>query len=147
MTALLLTPDSSRPQVSGTVFSDATKRVSVAPPLLQTGDVITSPGGSYSYQVIGAVCRLYDREELPYPCCRLQWQGKEPSWNRVGKRYVMDMSTRRQASYQVYLLSETGCPVKGRLNGLTVELVLTLFWQAALTIEQQRWWSRDRDRL
>ena len=78
------------------------------PLLLSTGTIVKSSGQSFSYQILGAICRLYDREELPYSGCRLQWRGKEPSWNHVGKRFVIDMSTRHKASYQVYLLSETG---------------------------------------
>ena len=69
--------------------------------MYQHGDIFYSPGGSVRYRVVGAICRLYDREELPYPCCRLDWQGKEPFWNRQGKRFVPDLSASRCASYNV----------------------------------------------
>lgn len=35
---------------------------------LQPGQIICSPGGTFKYKIIGACCRLYDREKLPYPC-------------------------------------------------------------------------------
>jgi hypothetical protein len=72
--------------------------------MFKYGDIIQSRGGSFTYQVIGAVCRLYDREELPYPCCRLQWKGKEPYWNRVGQRFVPDIATKKVPSYRVKLV-------------------------------------------
>jgi hypothetical protein len=97
------------------------------PPLLSLGTIVRSPGQSFSYQIIGPICRLYDRSELPYPCCRLQWKGKEPSCNRVGKQYVIDMSTRHKASYQAYLLSETGLVVNEELTGQPVAVVLTWY--------------------
>ena len=60
--------------------------------LLETGSIHTSPGGQYSFRVIGPCCRLFDREELPWPCCRLAWRSKEPSWRRVGRRFVADLA-------------------------------------------------------
>lgn len=69
--------------------------------MLDPGAVFDSPGGSFSYQVLGPVCRLYDREQLPWPCCRLSWRGKEPSWRRVGPRLVGDLAVRRFPSYAV----------------------------------------------
>ena len=69
--------------------------------MLSPGTRFRSPGGSFSYEVIGPVCRLYDREELPWPCCRLQWKGKEPSWNRIGRRFVGDIAVKRFPSYSV----------------------------------------------
>lgn len=69
--------------------------------MLDHGDTFRSPGGSFQYIVQGPVCRLYDRTELPWPCCRLSWKGKEPSWNRIGRRYVADIATRRHPSYSV----------------------------------------------
>ncbi|EKQ70427.1 hypothetical protein OsccyDRAFT_0714 [Leptolyngbyaceae cyanobacterium JSC-12] len=74
--------------------------------LWSNGFTFSSPGKLYTYKIIGPVCRLYDREELPYPCCRLSWKGKEPSWNRVGRRFVPDMGTNRSPSYNVQLLGE-----------------------------------------
>lgn len=79
------------------------------------------------YEVIGAVCRLYDREELPYPCCRLRWRGKEPFWNRVGKRFVPDLAARRSESYNV------------RVLGYDDERVFTFFWHK-LPTEELAWW-------
>ncbi len=69
--------------------------------MLDPGSLFDSPGGSFSYQVLGPVCRLYDREQLPWPCCRLSWRGKEPSWRRVGCRLVADLAVRRFPSYAV----------------------------------------------
>ena len=60
----------------------------------KTGSVQSSYGGQYSYKVIGPCCRLYDREELPWPCSRLAWRSKEPSWRRIGSRFVADMASR-----------------------------------------------------
>lgn len=68
------------------------------------GDIFTSKGGSFQIEVIGAICRLYDREHLPYPCCRLSWMGKEPYWNRVGKRFVPDIGCKKSPSYRVKIL-------------------------------------------
>jgi hypothetical protein len=70
----------------------------------QPGDKFFSPGRNYEYQVIGFCCLLYDREQLPYPMCSLQWKGKAPSWNRVGRRFVQDMATKHLAVYAVELL-------------------------------------------
>jgi len=67
----------------------------------QFNDRIVSPGGSFSYVVEGPVCILYDREQLPWPCCSLQWKGKQPSWNRIGKRFVPDMAASRCHAYAV----------------------------------------------
>jgi hypothetical protein len=73
---------------------------------LQYGQLIQSPGGHFIYRVIGPCCRLFDREELPWPCCRLQWRGKEPSWRRVGKRFVADLATRNSPSYCVEVMGQ-----------------------------------------
>ena len=82
---------------------------SEAQELLACGSVHTSPGGQYSFRVIGPCCRLFDREELPWPCCRLAWRSKEPSWRRVGRRFVPDLAARRCPSYAVELL-QPGSP-------------------------------------
>lgn len=84
---------------------------------LQPGQIFSSPGGTFKYQVIGACCQLYDRDRLPYPCCRLCWRGKEPSWRRVGKRFVPDMAARPKPSYCVQLVDylEAKPVVKTRL--------------------------------
>ena len=69
----------------------------------KTGSVQSSYGGQYSYKVIGPCCRLYDREELPWPCSRLAWRSKEPSWRRIGSRFVADMASRKCPSYSVQI--------------------------------------------
>lgn len=101
--------------------------------VLPWGDLITSPGGSFTYLIQGAVCRLYDREELPYPSCSLQWKGKQPFWNRIGKRFVADFSTSRSPSYSVVLV------------GSNKAFTVTLGW-VRLSSEQQQWWNGTRDR-
>lgn len=75
---------------------------------LPYGKWIKSPGSSFAYAVIGPVCRLYDREDLPWPCCRLSWRTKEPSWNRVGKRFVSDIAASRSPSYSVTGIDQWG---------------------------------------
>lgn len=94
--------------------------------MLKYGDTITSPGGLFTYRVIGPVCRLYDREELPWPSCAIQWHGKQPSWNRVGRRFVSDMASKRSASYAV--IDETGT------------VIVHTFFDKRLTKEGQSWW-------
>ena len=98
--------------------------------LLACGSVHTSPGGQYSFRVIGPCCRLFDREELPWPCCRLAWRSKEPSWRRVGRRFVPDLAARRCPSYAVELLQPGSRPTA---------TVLTLFSQT-FSRELQEWW-------
>ena len=98
--------------------------------LLEHGSVHASPGGQYSFRVIGPCCRLFDREELPWPCCRLAWRSKEPSWRRVGRRFVPDLASRRCPSYSVELLQPGSRPTS---------TLLTLF-SMRLTPELQEWW-------
>lgn len=76
-------------------------------PTLKTGERFTSPGGSFEYEVIGACCLLFDRDTLPYPCCNIGWKGKQPSWNRRGKRFIPDISTKKCENYSVKLLHYT----------------------------------------
>ena len=45
--------------------------------LYKYGDVISPKGSGFRYRVIGPVCRLFDREELPYPSCSIYWQVEE----------------------------------------------------------------------
>lgn len=73
---------------------------------LEHGQTFCSPGSHFTYQVIGPCCRLFDREELPWPCCRLQWRGKEPSWRRIGKRFTPDLATRHSPSYSVEVVGQ-----------------------------------------
>ncbi|MBE9154154.1 hypothetical protein [Cyanobium sp. LEGE 06113] len=98
--------------------------------LLEPGSVHASPGGQYSYRVLGACCRLFDREDLPWPCCRLAWRSKEPSWRRVGRRFVADLAARRCPSYAVELLQPGSRPTA---------TVITLF-PVRLAGGLQEWW-------
>ena len=76
--------------------------------VLRYGKKIRSPGGSYVYQVQGPCCVLYDREQLPWPSCSLAWKGKQPSWNRVGRRFVPDLACSRCPSYSVHGTDQWG---------------------------------------
>jgi hypothetical protein len=80
--------------------------------MLRHGDVVSVCEGSrFFYRVIGPVCNLYDRSELPHPCCSINWEAtwvndklvpipkkgyKQPSWRRldngqgVGKQLIPD---------------------------------------------------------
>lgn len=98
--------------------------------MLKEGNRIASPGQSFEYTVIGPCCRLYDREELPWPSCRITWKGKEPSWNRVGQRFVPDMAASRCPSYAVYAVD---------LWGNTWTQVLTLY-HYRLSQQEKHWW-------
>jgi hypothetical protein len=98
--------------------------------LYAPGSEHTSPGGQYSFRVLGPCCRLFDREELPWPCCRLAWRSKEPSWRRVGRRFVADLAARRCPSYAVELLQPGSRPTT---------TVLTLF-SLRLSGPLQEWW-------
>lgn len=101
---------------------------------LPNGSVLTSPGAHFTYQVIGPCCRLFDREELPWPCCRLQWRGKEPSWRRIGRRFVPDMAVKNAPSYGVEILEP------GYMGDF---FVLTLY-SVKLSPEQREWWYSRR---
>ena len=94
------------------------------------GKRLRSPGGSFLYEVQGPVCRLYDREQLPWPSCSLQWKGKQPSWRRIGRRFVADIAVRRCPSYSVKGVDSTGA---------RWEQVLTLY-QHKLSSEEKQWW-------
>lgn len=93
-----------------------------------------SPGGGFAYQVMGPVCRLYDREELPWPCCRLSWRGKEPSWNRTGRRFVPDLAASRCPSYAVFAVDQWG-------HQWTQ--ILTIYYQRLSKIEKN-WWVTQK---
>ena len=103
---------------------------------LPSGTIIRSPGGSYRYQIIGVCCRLYDREVLPYPSCSIAWRGKQPSWRRIGRRFVPDMATTRSPSYCVRLLDFPGVDVK----------VITIHW-VVLSEKDRLWWYSPRRAL
>jgi len=97
---------------------------------LQAGFVFYSPGYHVCYRVIGPCCRLFDREQLPWPCCRLSWRGKEPSWRRVGRRFVLDIGTKNFPSYCVEILE---------LSAAASPLVKTLYW-VTLPQHVRDWW-------
>ncbi|WP_297048320.1 MULTISPECIES: hypothetical protein [unclassified Thermosynechococcus] len=97
------------------------------PPVLASGTQFYSPGYSFSYEVVGACCRLFDREQLPWPCCRIAWRSKEPSWRRIGRRLVLDSATKRHPSYWVRHI-ETGAM-----------MVITLYG-VDLTPSDRQWW-------
>lgn len=98
--------------------------------MLKPGTTFRSPGGSFSYTVQGAVCRLYDREELPWPCCRLSWKGKEPSWKRVGRRFVADLGATRFPSYAVTGVDRQGNEWEQVMTDPTY----------ILSMDEKRWW-------
>jgi hypothetical protein len=80
-----------------------------------------SPNQTFIYEVVGPICRLYDREQLPWPHCQLsmanpkqdgslrpaKWGfqpvGKMPSWNRQGRRFILDLGTKGRPSYNLKL--------------------------------------------
>ena len=94
------------------------------------GKKIRSPGGSFVYEVMGPVCRLFDRDELPWPSCSLVWRGKQPSWRRIGRRFIADIAARRCPSYAVRASDATG---------RVWEEVITLY-QHRLNPEEKAWW-------
>ena len=99
-----------------------------------TGHLFYSPGAHLTYRVVGPCCRLFDREQLPWPCCRIQWRGKEPSWRRVGNRLVVDAATRRYPSYNVEIVGQ----------GYRGEAFVTTLYTVALSAEVQLWWHSKR---
>lgn len=96
-----------------------------------SGSIFSSPGCHFTYRIIGPCCRLFDREQLPWPCCRLQWRGKEPSWRRIGKRLIPDLATKNFPSYCVEILDH------GHPSG--PPFVITLY-TAKLTPAEREWW-------
>ncbi len=100
---------------------------------MQHGSIHSSVGGQYSFRVIGPCCRLYDREELPWPCCRIAWKSKEPSWRRIGNRFVPDIASRRCPSYAVEILEP------GFRPSFTI---LTLFSDRFDSDLEEWWYSR-----
>ncbi|MEM8602524.1 MAG: hypothetical protein AAGF24_01640 [Cyanobacteria bacterium P01_H01_bin.121] len=96
--------------------------------------IVASLGAHFSYKIIGPCCRLFDREELPWPCCRLQWRGKEPSWRRIGPRFVPDMSVKNAPSYAVEIVEP----------GYVGEPVVMTMYASKLSTELKRWWYARR---
>lgn len=113
-------------------------RVIYGSEVLRSGQVVFSPGGTFKYMVLGPCCRLFDREELPWPSCSLQWHGKQPSWRRIGKRLVPDMSTRKSSSYSVQMISQ---------DTLLSPQVITLYWHKHNPTQQEWWCSRKPQSL
>tara|TARA_B100000579_G_scaffold12157_1_gene8947 strand:+ start:741 stop:1115 length:375 start_codon:yes stop_codon:yes gene_type:complete len=105
-------------------------------PFLRHGNVYTSTGGQYSYRIIGPCCRLYDREELPWPCCRISWKSKEPSWRRIGTRFVPDIASKKCPSYSVEIFQP---------GAKAIKTVLTLF-SNKFDSDMQEWWYSKHPR-
>ena len=104
--------------------------------VMDYGSIHTSEGGQYSFRVLGPCCRLFDREELPWPCSRIAWRSKEPSWRRIGARFVPDIASRKCPSYAVELLQPGSKPI---------ETVLTLF-SKRFSVGMQEWWYSKHPR-
>jgi len=102
----------------------------------QTGHVFQSPGTHFTYRVIGPCCRLFDREELPWPCCRLQWKGKEPSWRRIGRRFVADIAAQNYPSYSVEIFGP---------RQQSESFVLTLYDQRLPSSTKEWWYTKYRN--
>lgn len=105
------------------------------------GQIISSPGCHFNYRVIGPCCRLFDREQLPWPCCRLQWRGKEPSWRRIGRRFVLDMATRSHPTYSVEIVGQG--QNRNLAESCSETLLLTLYW-VKLPQPMNEWWYSDK---
>jgi hypothetical protein len=60
----------------------------------------------------------------------LAWHSKEPSWRRIGRRFVPDLASRRCPSYAVELLQPGARPTR---------TVITLF-PVRLESQLQEWW-------
>ena len=104
--------------------------------LLDHGSIHTSIGGQFSYRVLGPCCRLYDREELPWPCCRLSWKGREPSWKRVGKRLVPDIAAQKCPSYSVEIIQP----------GVKSTTTILTSYSERLDSNLEEWWYSKRPR-
>jgi hypothetical protein len=97
---------------------------------LHHGKYKRSFGDSFVYQIQGPCCRVYDKEELPWPSCSLQWKGKQPSWNRVGSRFVADLACTRHPSYAV----------AGWDNYGSEWFSVITFFEEKLTVAEKKWW-------
>ncbi|NJM96223.1 MAG: hypothetical protein HC800_02550 [Phormidesmis sp. RL_2_1] len=95
-----------------------------------TGYIFTSLGAHLTYRVIGPCCRLYDREQLPWPCCRIQWHSKEPSWRRIGRRFIADLATRTHPSYCVEIVGQ---------SYRSEPMIMTIYTDT-LPTELKNWW-------
>ena len=101
--------------------------------IMEYGTVHPSLGGNFSFRVIGPCCRLFDREDLPWPCSRLSWRTKEPSWRRIGSRFVPDIAARRCPSYSVEILQP---------GSKSIPTTLTFFADKFTPSMQEWWYSR-----
>ncbi|GAC1460558.1 MAG: hypothetical protein NVS2B14_08110 [Chamaesiphon sp.] len=104
----------------------------------QTGQVFGSPGGHFTYRVIGPCCRLFDREDLPWPCCRLEWHSKEPSWRRIGRRFVADIGVKHSPSYCVEIVGQ---------EASFQPFITTLYWVKLPQSIQEWWYSKNHVKL
>ena len=104
--------------------------------LLEHGSIHSSIGGQFSYRVLGPCCRLYDREELPWPCCRLSWRGREPSWKRTGKRLVPDIAAQKCPSYSVEIIQP----------GVKSTKTILTSYSERLDSNLEEWWYSKRPR-
>lgn len=102
--------------------------------VLREGQTLHSPGGTFAYQIVGPCCRLFDREQLPWPSCSISWRGKQPSWRRVGRRFVLDAGTKSHPTYAVRLLGQ---------DSRAESMLLTLFWVDLSTVEKV-WWHGQK---
>ncbi len=109
---------------------------------LDHGQIISSPGCHFNYRIIGPCCRLFDRDQLPWPCCRLQWRGKEPSWRRIGRRFIVDLATRGHPTYSVEFLGQSRTVTS---EAVQEPMLLTLYW-VNLPQPMKEWWYSDRPR-
>jgi hypothetical protein len=76
--------------------------------LVAHGELFSMCRGSFFfYRNEGPVCRLFDRENLPWPSCSLQWRGKQPSWRREGPRFTRDLGAKNAASYNTTLVGHS----------------------------------------
>ncbi|MEL6902079.1 MAG: hypothetical protein AAFP07_14080 [Cyanobacteria bacterium J06606_4] len=101
---------------------------------LPTGHLFDSPGAHLTYRIVGPCCRLYDREQLPWPCCRIQWHSKEPSWRRIGRRFIVDLATRKHPSYCVEIVGQS----------YRSEPIIMTLYTVTLSAQLQDWWHTKR---
>ncbi|MGB7084458.1 MAG: hypothetical protein WBD47_02810 [Phormidesmis sp.] len=99
-----------------------------------TGHLFESLGAHLTYRIVGPCCRLYDRQQLPWPCCRIQWHSKEPSWRRIGRRLIADMATRKHPSYCVEIVGQS----------YRSEPVVMTLYTVKLSADLQNWWHMPR---
>ncbi|MGC1306336.1 MAG: hypothetical protein WA885_03845 [Phormidesmis sp.] len=99
-----------------------------------TGHLFESLGAHLTYRVVGPCCRLYDRDQLPWPCCRVQWRSKEPSWRRVGRRFTVDLATRNRPSYCVEIVGQ---------SYRSEPIVMTIYTEK-LPMGLRDWWHSQR---